>query len=76
MSFLHDTNIISSSLQEAEVEEARLVAKRALETINYREEGEKINVWVSTNDVPYKQHGFFELMPFKSLCGKLTILYL
>ena len=34
-------------LQEAEVEKARAVAQRALDTINFREEGEKMNVWVS-----------------------------
>lgn len=38
---------MSFRLQEAEVEKARAVAQRALETINYREEGEKMNIWVA-----------------------------
>merc|ERR1712142_1168363 len=38
---------MSFRLQEAEVEKARAVAQRALDTINFREEGEKMNVWVA-----------------------------
>ncbi|KAJ3186618.1 hypothetical protein HDU85_007438 [Gaertneriomyces sp. JEL0708] len=34
-------------LQMAEVEKARLVAERAISTINYREEQEKMNLWVA-----------------------------
>jgi len=34
-------------LKSAEVDKARAVAQRALETINYREESEKLNVWVA-----------------------------
>ncbi|XP_040372263.1 rRNA biogenesis protein RRP5 isoform X1 [Rosa chinensis] len=34
-------------LSMADVEKARSIAKRALETINFREENEKLNVWVA-----------------------------
>eukprot|EP00850_Spirogloea_muscicola_P009207 SM000051S17567 [mRNA] locus=s51:399348:414396:+ [translate_table: standard] len=34
-------------LDLAEVDKARDVAERALKTINYREEGEKLNVWIA-----------------------------
>eukprot|EP00850_Spirogloea_muscicola_P003615 SM000014S00403 [mRNA] locus=s14:1118681:1131628:- [translate_table: standard] len=34
-------------LDLAEVDKARNVAERALKTINYREEGEKLNVWIA-----------------------------
>ncbi|XP_022096574.1 protein RRP5 homolog [Acanthaster planci] len=34
-------------LQSAEIEKARAVAERALKTINFREEQEKLNVWVA-----------------------------
>eukprot|EP00899_Mesostigma_viride_P026493 jgi/Mesvir1/7028/Mv09156-RA.1 len=34
-------------LSLAEVDKARAVAERALQTIHYREEGEKLNVWVA-----------------------------
>ncbi|XP_033098849.1 protein RRP5 homolog [Anneissia japonica] len=34
-------------LQNSEAEKARAVAERALETINFREEQEKLNVWVA-----------------------------
>jgi len=38
---------MSFQLQLAEIEKARDVGKRALKTINFREEGEKLNVWVA-----------------------------
>ncbi|GLJ04920.1 hypothetical protein SUGI_0006550 [Cryptomeria japonica] len=34
-------------LSLADVEKARAIAERALQTINFREEGEKLNVWVA-----------------------------
>jgi len=38
---------MSFQLQMSEIEKAREVAKRALDTINFREEGEKLNVWIA-----------------------------
>jgi rRNA biogenesis protein RRP5 len=38
---------MSFQLQLSEIEKAREVAKRALDTINFREEGEKVNVWIA-----------------------------
>jgi rRNA biogenesis protein RRP5 len=38
---------MSFQLQLAEIEKAREVAKRALDTINFREEREKLNVWIA-----------------------------
>ena len=38
---------MSFQLQVAEIEKAREIAKRALDTINFREEKEKLNVWVA-----------------------------
>jgi rRNA biogenesis protein RRP5 len=38
---------MSFQLQLAEIEKAREIAKRALNTINFREEKEKLNVWVA-----------------------------
>lgn len=38
---------MSNVLRLADVEKAREVAERALRTISFREEGEKINVWVA-----------------------------
>ncbi|KAH9327354.1 hypothetical protein KI387_007532, partial [Taxus chinensis] len=34
-------------LSLADVEKARAIAERALQTINFREEGEKLNIWVA-----------------------------
>src|SRR6201999_3766760 len=34
-------------LQLSEIDKAREVAKRALDTINFREEKEKLNVWIA-----------------------------
>ncbi|EAT37161.1 AAEL010827-PA [Aedes aegypti] len=34
-------------MESAEVEKARAVARRALKTINFREEGERLNVWIA-----------------------------
>ncbi|KAG0628431.1 hypothetical protein M758_1G025900 [Ceratodon purpureus] len=34
-------------VQLADVDKARAIAERALQTINYREEGEKMNVWIA-----------------------------
>jgi rRNA biogenesis protein RRP5 len=38
---------MSFQLQLSEIEKAREVAKRALSTINFREEREKLNVWIA-----------------------------
>jgi rRNA biogenesis protein RRP5 len=38
---------MSFQLQLSEIEKAREVAKRALDTINFREEKEKLNVWIA-----------------------------
>jgi len=38
---------MSFQLQLSEIERAREVAKRALDTINFREEREKLNVWIA-----------------------------
>lgn len=38
---------MSFQLQISEVEKAREIAKRALKTINFREEQEKLNVWIA-----------------------------
>jgi rRNA biogenesis protein RRP5 len=38
---------MSFQLQLSEIEKAREVAKRALDTINFREEREKLNVWIA-----------------------------
>ena len=38
---------MSFQLQLSEVEKAREIAKRALNTINFREEGERLNVWIA-----------------------------
>lgn len=34
-------------MESAEVEKARAVARRALKTINFREEGERLNIWIA-----------------------------
>ncbi|KAJ7169696.1 hypothetical protein C8R46DRAFT_1265028, partial [Mycena filopes] len=38
---------MSFQLQLSEVEKARAIARRALQTINFREEQEKLNVWIA-----------------------------
>lgn len=38
---------MSFQLQLSEIDKAREIGKRALQTINFREEGEKLNVWVA-----------------------------
>ncbi|KAF8519094.1 U3 snoRNP-associated protein Rrp5 [Hysterangium stoloniferum] len=38
---------MSFQLQLAEIEKAKEVGRRALKTINFREEGEKMNVWIA-----------------------------
>ncbi|KAJ7786117.1 hypothetical protein B0H16DRAFT_1670341 [Mycena metata] len=38
---------MSFQLQLSEVEKARAIARRALQTINFREEPEKLNVWIA-----------------------------
>lgn len=38
---------MSFQLQLSEVEKAREIARRALQTINFREEQEKLNVWIA-----------------------------
>ena len=38
---------MSFQLQLSEIEKAREVAKRALNAINFREEGERLNVWIA-----------------------------
>ncbi|GMG39627.1 unnamed protein product [Ambrosiozyma monospora] len=40
-------NYMSFQLQLSEVEKAREIAERALKTINYREEQEKLNIWIA-----------------------------
>ena len=41
------TQYMAHLLQLGEIEKARAVAERALKTINIREEGEKMNIWVA-----------------------------
>ncbi|KIJ46379.1 hypothetical protein M422DRAFT_66742 [Sphaerobolus stellatus SS14] len=38
---------MSFQLQLSEIEKAKEIGKRALKTINFREEGEKLNVWIA-----------------------------
>lgn len=38
---------MSLQLQLSEIDKAREIGKRALQTINFREEGEKLNVWIA-----------------------------
>ena len=38
---------MSFQLQISEIDKAREIAKRALKTINFREEQEKLNVWIA-----------------------------
>ena len=38
---------MSFQLQLSEVEKAREIARRALQTISFREEQEKLNVWIA-----------------------------
>ena len=38
---------MSFNLQLSEVDKARQIGERALETINYREEQEKLNIWIA-----------------------------
>lgn len=38
---------MSFQLQLSEVDKAREIGRRALQTINYREEQEKLNVWIA-----------------------------
>ncbi|CCH45514.1 rRNA biogenesis protein [Wickerhamomyces ciferrii] len=40
-------NYMSFQLQLSEIEKAREIAERALKTINYREEQEKLNIWIA-----------------------------
>jgi rRNA biogenesis protein RRP5 len=40
-------NYMSFQLQLSEVEKAREIGERALKTINYREEQEKLNIWIA-----------------------------
>ena len=40
-------NYMSFNLQLSEVDKAREIGERALETINYREEQEKLNIWIA-----------------------------
>ncbi|CCK72299.1 Rrp5p KNAG_0J02180 [Huiozyma naganishii CBS 8797] len=40
-------NYIAFQLQLSEVEKAREIAERALKTINFREETEKLNIWIA-----------------------------
>lgn len=40
-------NYMSFQLQLSDVEKAREIGKRALKTINYREEQEKMNIWIA-----------------------------
>lgn len=40
-------NYMSFNLQLSEVDKARQIGERALETINYREEQEKMNIWIA-----------------------------
>ncbi|KAI5969735.1 RRP5 [Candida margitis] len=40
-------NYMSFNLQLSEVDKARQIGERALETINYREEQEKLNIWIA-----------------------------
>lgn len=41
-------------LQSAEIDPARSIAARALRTIDYREEGEKFNVWIALLNMEHK----------------------
>ena len=38
---------MSFQLQLSEVDKAREIGERALKTINYREEQEKLNIWIA-----------------------------
>ena len=38
---------MSFQLQISEIDKAREIAKRAIETINFREEQERLNVWIA-----------------------------
>ena len=38
---------MSFQLQLSEIDKAKEIAKRSLRTINFREEGEKLNVWIA-----------------------------
>lgn len=40
-------NYMAFQLQLSEVDKAREIAERALKTINFREEGEKLNIWIA-----------------------------
>lgn len=40
-------NYMAFQLQLSEVEKAREIAERALKTISFREEGEKLNIWIA-----------------------------
>jgi rRNA biogenesis protein RRP5 len=40
-------NYMSFQLQLSEIEKAREIGERALKTINYREEQEKLNIWIA-----------------------------
>lgn len=40
-------NYIAFQLQLSEIEKAREISERALKTINFREEGEKLNIWIA-----------------------------
>ncbi|KAL3237688.1 Rrp5p [Nakaseomyces bracarensis] len=40
-------NYMAFQLQLSEIEKARELAERALKTINYREEAEKLNIWIA-----------------------------
>lgn len=41
-------------LQATEIEKARSVARRALRTINFREEQEKLNVWLALLNLEHR----------------------
>ncbi|OWR46907.1 programmed cell death 11 protein [Danaus plexippus plexippus] len=41
-------------LQATEIEKARAVARKALNTINFREEGEKLNVWLALLNLEHR----------------------
>lgn len=40
-------NYMAFQLQLSEIEKAREIGERALKTINFREEGEKLNIWIA-----------------------------
>lgn len=60
---------MSFQLQLSEIEKAKEIGKRALRTINFREEDEKLNVWIALLNLEnkYGTHESLEVV-FKDAC--------